>query len=165
MTISCAPKCCRKPAPISVCRLPSTRCNSRSFGVDYTPAELERMAHQSFTEIQAQMSDLAAKGREATRLPCLGLPLRHPRAQTGTTQERRHPASLSEPSRPDRRHPPQGTPDHAPRPARHHQNRQRRRNRPAARAPHGPAAAPQQSRRARRVSCCPSKPRARAAKP
>ena len=32
-----------------------------SFGVDYTPAELERMAHQSFTEIQTQMRDLAAK--------------------------------------------------------------------------------------------------------
>jgi len=32
-----------------------------AYGVDYTPAELERMAHQSFTEIQAQMQDLAAK--------------------------------------------------------------------------------------------------------
>jgi hypothetical protein len=32
-----------------------------NFGVDYTPAELERLAHQSFTEIQAQMQDLAAK--------------------------------------------------------------------------------------------------------
>ncbi len=32
-----------------------------SYGVDYTPAELERMAHRSFTEIQAQMQDLAAK--------------------------------------------------------------------------------------------------------
>jgi uncharacterized protein (DUF885 family) len=31
------------------------------YGVDYTPAELERMAHQSFTEIQTQMQDLAAK--------------------------------------------------------------------------------------------------------
>jgi uncharacterized protein (DUF885 family) len=34
---------------------------SKPNGVDYTPAELERMAHQSFTEIQAQMQDLAAK--------------------------------------------------------------------------------------------------------
>ncbi|HWF09464.1 MAG TPA: DUF885 domain-containing protein [Bryobacteraceae bacterium] len=31
------------------------------YGVDYTPAELERMAHKSFTDIQAQMQDLAAK--------------------------------------------------------------------------------------------------------
>jgi len=31
------------------------------YGVDYTPAELERMAHRSFTEIQAQMADIAAK--------------------------------------------------------------------------------------------------------
>lgn len=35
--------------------------NLESDGVDYTPAELERMAHQSFTEIQAQMQDVAAK--------------------------------------------------------------------------------------------------------
>jgi uncharacterized protein (DUF885 family) len=32
-----------------------------SAGADYTPAELERMAHKSFTEIQAQMRDLAVK--------------------------------------------------------------------------------------------------------
>jgi hypothetical protein len=32
-----------------------------SYGVDYTPAELERMAHQSFGEIQSQMKDLAVK--------------------------------------------------------------------------------------------------------
>ena len=31
------------------------------YGVDYTPAQLESMAHQSFTEIQAQMRDLAVK--------------------------------------------------------------------------------------------------------
>jgi uncharacterized protein (DUF885 family) len=31
------------------------------YGVDYTAAELERMAHQSFGEIQAQMGDLAKK--------------------------------------------------------------------------------------------------------
>jgi hypothetical protein len=32
-----------------------------SYGVDYSPAELEIMAHRSFTEIQAQMRDLAVK--------------------------------------------------------------------------------------------------------
>jgi Bacterial protein of unknown function (DUF885) len=32
-----------------------------NYGADYTPAELERMAHKSFTEIQAQMQDLAVK--------------------------------------------------------------------------------------------------------
>jgi hypothetical protein len=32
-----------------------------SYGADYTPAELERLAHQSFTEIQAQMQQLALK--------------------------------------------------------------------------------------------------------
>jgi uncharacterized protein (DUF885 family) len=31
------------------------------FGVDYTPAELTRLAHQSFTEIQNEMQPLAAK--------------------------------------------------------------------------------------------------------
>jgi uncharacterized protein (DUF885 family) len=35
--------------------------NLENVGVDYTPAELERMAHKSFTDIQAQMRDLAAK--------------------------------------------------------------------------------------------------------
>jgi uncharacterized protein (DUF885 family) len=30
-------------------------------GVDYTPAELERMAHKSFTDIQSQMRELAGK--------------------------------------------------------------------------------------------------------
>jgi Bacterial protein of unknown function (DUF885) len=30
-------------------------------GADYTPGELERLAHKSFTEIQAQMRDLAVK--------------------------------------------------------------------------------------------------------
>jgi hypothetical protein len=39
------------------------------FGVDYTPAELERMAHQSFTEIQAQMSDFAQKVAKERGLP------------------------------------------------------------------------------------------------
>jgi hypothetical protein len=40
-----------------------------SFGVDYTPAELERMAHQSFTELQAQMSDLAQKVAQERGFP------------------------------------------------------------------------------------------------
>ena len=31
------------------------------YGVDYTPEELIRMAHQSFTEIQGQMQEIAAK--------------------------------------------------------------------------------------------------------
>jgi hypothetical protein len=31
------------------------------YGVDYTPAELERLAHASFTDIQKQMQDLAGK--------------------------------------------------------------------------------------------------------
>lgn len=32
-----------------------------TYGVDFTPAELERMAHQSFTEIQGQMQEVAAR--------------------------------------------------------------------------------------------------------
>jgi len=32
-----------------------------NYGADYTPAELERLAHKSFTEIQTQMQDLAVK--------------------------------------------------------------------------------------------------------
>jgi uncharacterized protein (DUF885 family) len=39
------------------------------YGVDYTPADLERMAHQSFTELQAQMSDLAQKIAKERGLP------------------------------------------------------------------------------------------------
>ena len=35
--------------------------NLERVGADYTPAELERMAHKSFTDIQAQMQDLAKK--------------------------------------------------------------------------------------------------------
>ncbi len=31
------------------------------FGVDYTPAELERLAHQSFTELQGEMQEVAQK--------------------------------------------------------------------------------------------------------
>jgi hypothetical protein len=39
------------------------------YGVDYTPAELERMAHQSFTELQSQMSELAQKVAQERGLP------------------------------------------------------------------------------------------------
>ncbi|MBV9268662.1 MAG: DUF885 domain-containing protein [Acidobacteriaceae bacterium] len=38
-------------------------------GVDYTPAELERLAHQSFAEIQAQMSEVAAGVARANGFP------------------------------------------------------------------------------------------------
>jgi len=38
-------------------------------GVDYTPAELTRLAHQSFTEIQSEMQPLAAKIAKARNLP------------------------------------------------------------------------------------------------
>ncbi len=44
----------RLPAAIYTLRL-------EQYGVDYTPAELERMAHQSFSELQAQMEELAQK--------------------------------------------------------------------------------------------------------
>ncbi len=60
--------------------LPKARADFRSppaiyalqlegYGVDYTPAELERMAHQSFTDIQAQMSDLAQKVAQERGFP------------------------------------------------------------------------------------------------
>jgi uncharacterized protein (DUF885 family) len=39
------------------------------FGVDYTPAELTRLAHQSFNEIQDQMQTLAAKIAKERHLP------------------------------------------------------------------------------------------------
>lgn len=44
-------------------RLPPAIYSSRldRFGADYTAAELETMAHRSFTEIQKQMQDVAAK--------------------------------------------------------------------------------------------------------
>lgn len=35
--------------------------NLEQYGVDYTPAELERMAHRSFTELQNQLEELAPK--------------------------------------------------------------------------------------------------------
>lgn len=35
--------------------------NLEQYGVDYTPAELETMAHRSFTELQTQMQELAPK--------------------------------------------------------------------------------------------------------
>jgi len=40
-----------------------------NFGVDYTPAELTRLAHQSFTEIQNEMRPLAAKIANEHHLP------------------------------------------------------------------------------------------------
>ena len=113
------------------------------FGVDYTPAELERMAHQSFTDIQAQMSDLAQKVAQERGFPASDyrsviralkleqlkgddiLPHYQSRlAQIEDILRTQHLITLA-------------------RPARHHQNRHRRGNRPAARAPHGPAAAPE----------------------
>ncbi len=39
------------------------------YGVDYTPAELERMAHQSFGELQAEMRELAQKVAKERGLP------------------------------------------------------------------------------------------------
>jgi uncharacterized protein DUF885 len=39
------------------------------FGVDYTPAELTRLAHQSFTEIQNEMQPLAAKIAKERNFP------------------------------------------------------------------------------------------------
>jgi len=43
--------------------------NLENFGVDYTPAELTRLAHQSFTEIQNEMRPLAAKIAKGRNLP------------------------------------------------------------------------------------------------
>lgn len=39
------------------------------FGVDYTPGELTRLAHKSFTEIQSEMQPLAAKIAKERHLP------------------------------------------------------------------------------------------------
>ena len=39
------------------------------FGIDYTPAELTRLAHQSFTELQGQMQTLASKIANERHLP------------------------------------------------------------------------------------------------
>jgi uncharacterized protein (DUF885 family) len=39
------------------------------YGVDYTPAELEQMAHQSFTELQQQMQDVAQRVAKERGLP------------------------------------------------------------------------------------------------
>ncbi|HEY1754228.1 MAG TPA: DUF885 domain-containing protein [Bryobacteraceae bacterium] len=41
-------------------------------GLDYTPAELERLAHQGFTEIQGQMQKLATKIAQDRHLPSSG---------------------------------------------------------------------------------------------
>ncbi|HEY6987905.1 MAG TPA: DUF885 domain-containing protein [Bryobacteraceae bacterium] len=40
-----------------------------NFGVDYTPAELTRLAHRSFTEIQSEMQTLATKIAKGRHLP------------------------------------------------------------------------------------------------
>jgi hypothetical protein len=52
-------------------RLPPAiyRIGLENFGVDYTPEELKRMAHQSFTEIQGQMQQIAAKVAKERGLP------------------------------------------------------------------------------------------------
>jgi uncharacterized protein (DUF885 family) len=42
------------------------------YGADYTPAELQRMAHQSFTEIQAQMEVLAGRIAKERGFPASG---------------------------------------------------------------------------------------------
>jgi len=39
------------------------------FGIDYTPAELMRLAHQSFTELQGQMQTLASRIAKERHLP------------------------------------------------------------------------------------------------
>ncbi|MDQ6666065.1 MAG: DUF885 domain-containing protein [Acidobacteriota bacterium] len=39
------------------------------YGVDYTPAELTRLAHESFTEIQGEMQKVAARVAKARNLP------------------------------------------------------------------------------------------------
>jgi hypothetical protein len=39
-----------------------------NYGVDFTPTELKRMAHAAFTEIQAQMQDVAAKVAKERKL-------------------------------------------------------------------------------------------------
>ncbi len=43
--------------------------NLANVGVDYTPEELARLAHQSFTEIQGQMQSVAAKVAKQRNLP------------------------------------------------------------------------------------------------
>ena len=43
--------------------------NLEAYGVDYAPAELTRLAHASFTEIQGQMQTLAAKVAKEDNLP------------------------------------------------------------------------------------------------
>jgi hypothetical protein len=45
------------------------RIGLENYGVDFTPEELKRMAHQSFTEIQGQMQELAAKVAKERGLP------------------------------------------------------------------------------------------------
>jgi len=43
-----------------------------NYGIDYTPEELARLAHQSFTDIQKQMQTLAAKIARERHLPAAG---------------------------------------------------------------------------------------------
>jgi len=39
-----------------------------NYGVDYTPAELERLAHQTFTEVQEQMRPIAERTARQRKL-------------------------------------------------------------------------------------------------
>jgi len=41
----------------------------QNFGIDYTPAELTRLAHQGFTELQAEMQPIAARIAKERHLP------------------------------------------------------------------------------------------------
>jgi Bacterial protein of unknown function (DUF885) len=43
--------------------------NLTTYGVDYTPDELKRLAHQAFSEIQAEMQPIAAKVAKERKLP------------------------------------------------------------------------------------------------
>lgn len=43
--------------------------NLENYGIDYTPDELTRLAHQSFTDLQGQMRALAAKVAKKRNLP------------------------------------------------------------------------------------------------
>lgn len=45
------------------------RTNLENYGVDYSPADLERLAHSGFTEIQKQMQPIAAKIARKRKLP------------------------------------------------------------------------------------------------
>ena len=64
------------------------------FGVDYTPAELTRLAHQSFTEIQSEMQTLAAKIAKERNFPFSRLPRCHQGIEKGPGRRGPHPAAL-----------------------------------------------------------------------